>query len=137
MVRACLQLWIWAAVSVWEGKYCDLSHDDQEVGLLEAELFDFFIIGGSLAFEDDLLGVDGVSLLVTDLFLEVSDLCEGASTVWEGSISTANTYPFRFFMLIFMIFQIKFKQPAVLSLHTTLPTYYPPETSIYNGTYAS
>lgn len=97
-----------------------MSHDDQEVGLLEAKFFDFLIVGGSLAFEDDLLGVDGVPLLVTDLFLEVCDLREGASTVWLGSISTANTSPFRFFMLIFMIFQIKFK-PSRL----TLIQYYP------------
>jgi hypothetical protein len=98
-----------------------LGHDDEEVGLLEAELFDFFIVGGGLAFEDDLLGVDGVPLLVTDLFLEVCDLRKGASTVWLGSISTANTYPFRFFMLIFMIFQIKYKTPRC-----TLIPYYPP-----------
>jgi hypothetical protein len=104
--QASLQLWIWVAASGWEARYCDLGHDNKEVGLLEAELFDFFVVGGGLAFEDDLLGVDGVPLLVTDLLLEVCDLGEGGSTVWLGSISTANTSPFRFFMLIFMIFQI-------------------------------
>jgi hypothetical protein len=104
-----LQLWTWAVVSEWTAGYCDLCHDDEKVSLLECEFFDFFFVGGGLALEDDLLGFDGMALLVADLLLEVGDLHGRAGTVWLGSISTANTSPFRFFMLIFMIFQINTK----------------------------
>jgi hypothetical protein len=50
-----------------------------------------------------------VALLLADLLLEVGDLNGSGGTVWLGSISTEKTSPFRFFMLIFMIFQISIK----------------------------
>lgn len=54
-------------------RLCDLGHDDEEVGLLESQFFDFFVVVGGLALEDDLLRIDGMPLLLADLLLEVGD----------------------------------------------------------------
>jgi hypothetical protein len=85
-----------------------LGHDHEEVGLLESQFLDFFLVVGGLALEDDLLRINRVPLLVLDLLLQVGDLNGRASTVWVGSISTENTSPFRFFILIFIVSLEKF-----------------------------
>jgi hypothetical protein len=85
-----------------------LGHDHEEVGLLESQFLDFFLVVGGLALEDDLLRINRVPLLVLDLLLQVGDLNLRASTVWVGSISTENTSPFRFFILIFIVSLEKF-----------------------------
>lgn len=66
--------------------YCDLGHDHEEVGLLESQFLDFFLVVGGLALEDDLLRINRMPLLVLDLLLQVGDLNGRASTVWVGSI---------------------------------------------------
>lgn len=53
-----------------------MGHHHEEVSLLQGQLLDLFFVGGGLALEDNLLGIDGVPLLVSDLFLEFSDLDE-------------------------------------------------------------
>lgn len=85
-----------------------MGHDHEEVGLLESQFLDFFLVVGGLALEDDLLRINRVPLLVLDLLLQVGDLNGRASTVWVGSISTENTSPFRFFILIFIVSLEKF-----------------------------
>ena len=85
-----------------------MGHDHEEVGLLESQFLDFFLVVGGLALEDDLLRINRVPLLVLDLLLQVGDLNLRASTVWVGSISTENTSPFRFFILIFIVSLEKF-----------------------------
>lgn len=85
-----------------------MGHDHEEVGLLESQFLDFFLVVGGLALEDDLLGVHGMPLLVLDPLLEVGDLSGTDSTVCVGSISMENTSPFRFFILIFIVSLEKF-----------------------------
>ena len=61
-----------------------------------------------------------MALLLADLLLEVGDLTGSGGTVWLGSISTEKTSPFRFFMLIFMIFQISIKHGHLDSIEMQL-----------------
>ena len=83
--------------STWVGAYCNLGHDDDEVCFFDGQFLDSVFIGNSLAFEDDFECVCRHTLGVLDLILEVLDLGEERGTVSEGSTSTWNTSPFRFF----------------------------------------
>lgn len=91
-----------AQASTSDRSYCNLRHDDKEVGLLQAQLLDEIIIVGSLALEDNFLGFCRDGFLDLYLLLEVGDLCIGGRTVWVGSISMLKISPLRFLILIFI-----------------------------------
>jgi hypothetical protein len=68
--------------------YCDLRHDDDEIGLLDGQLLDRVLVGHCLALEDDLERIGGQSLRVLDFGLEVLDLRGWVVTLSVGSTST-------------------------------------------------
>lgn len=95
-LRVWILLWAWGRVSGWRECYCDLGHDDDEIGLLDGQFFDRVLVGHCLALEDDLERVGGQSLGFLDFGLEVLDLRGWAVTLSVGSTSTWNTSPLRF-----------------------------------------